>query len=144
MKKKGNVFRCFNTLSKQRGTSIGIFCRTQKWFHSRESANITYQVPGASSFSEGYYVCNASNSAGWTLGRTYLDVKGADGLPSRRPLRYFDSLFQKDPGKTRVITAYISVRNNTKLTDSDAQVMHFQNIIKSSPGATTLGNANCE
>ncbi len=41
-----------------------------------ESSRVAYRIPAASSFSEGYYRCNASNAAGWAVGQTYLDVKG--------------------------------------------------------------------
>ena len=41
-----------------------------------ESSNVTWSVHEASSLSEGYYMCNASNSAGWATATTYLDVKG--------------------------------------------------------------------
>lgn len=41
-----------------------------------EDANVTWSVPAASSMSEGYYMCNASNTAGWATATTYLDVKG--------------------------------------------------------------------
>ena len=43
---------------------------------SSESANVTYEVLKASSFSEGLYRCNASNSEGWGTAETLLDVKG--------------------------------------------------------------------
>jgi len=41
-----------------------------------KSTNVTWSVEAASSLSEGYYMCNASNTAGWATATTYLDIKG--------------------------------------------------------------------
>jgi hemicentin len=40
-----------------------------------ESQDVAFSVPDASSFSESYYRCNATNAAGWAMGQTFLDVK---------------------------------------------------------------------
>ena len=41
-----------------------------------QSANVTFPISGVSSYSEGEYSCNATNTAGWGVGRTELDVRG--------------------------------------------------------------------
>jgi len=46
-----------------------------------EDANVTWSVPAASSQSEGYYACNASNAAGSASATTYLDVRGTTSTP---------------------------------------------------------------
>ena len=41
-----------------------------------DSANVTLEIPRASTFSEGEYVCNATNVAGSLSARTFLDISG--------------------------------------------------------------------
>lgn len=45
-------------------------------FHCSESATASWHVSLASSDAEGYYTCNVTNFAGYTLAETYLDIKG--------------------------------------------------------------------
>ena len=60
-------------------------------FANRDNANVTWSVPGASSVSEGYYTCNASNAAGYSAASTYLDVKGIYIINIRRGAWHFKS-----------------------------------------------------
>ncbi|XP_064648784.1 hemicentin-1-like [Lineus longissimus] len=41
-----------------------------------ESRTVQYRVESASIFSEGVYMCNASNAAGSAIAQTFLDIKG--------------------------------------------------------------------
>jgi hypothetical protein len=44
-----------------------------------ESKTVQYRVESASIFSEGVYMCNASNAAGSAIAQTFLDIKGEEG-----------------------------------------------------------------
>jgi hypothetical protein len=44
--------------------------------HFRESGNATWHIDTATTKDEGYYVCNATNFAGYSFQETFLNVKG--------------------------------------------------------------------
>lgn len=46
-----------------------------KLFYS-ESAVVTWSIADASSASEGFYTCNATNGAGWATAATRLEIRG--------------------------------------------------------------------
>ncbi|XP_076455301.1 hemicentin-1-like isoform X2 [Babylonia areolata] len=73
-----------------------------------DSANVTLEVPRASTYSEGEYVCNASNVAGSQTARTYLDI--SDPPPVIVPPTNVSVL----PGETAVLTcvAFSTVQYN--------------------------------
>ncbi|KAL8608110.1 hypothetical protein ACOMHN_016565 [Nucella lapillus] len=66
-----------------------------------DSANVTLEVPRASTYSEGEYVCNATNVAGSLTARTHLDI--SDPPPVIVPPANVSVL----PGETAVLTCVV-------------------------------------
>ncbi|PVD21525.1 hypothetical protein C0Q70_17323 [Pomacea canaliculata] len=73
-----------------------------------DSANVTLQIPRANTYSEGEYICNATNAAGHLATRTYLDI--SDPPPVIVPPQNVSVL----PGDTAVLTcvAFSTVHYN--------------------------------